>query len=98
MSAIGDLVQIVGAGLELGHGAEEQTLLALVEAEARGDEAGQALVVGLAKIMAVEALELLEIEARRRFPDVVEVEPFNRLVAADDFVVAVAPAEPEQIV
>ena len=28
----------------------------------------------------------------------VEVEPFHRLVAADDLVVAMAPAEPEQIV
>ena len=48
--------------------------------------------------MAVEVLELLEVEARRRLADVVEVEPFDRLLAADDLVVAMAPAEPQQIV
>ena len=48
--------------------------------------------------MAVEILELLEVEARRRLADMVEVEPVDRLVAADDLVVAMAPAEAQQII
>ena len=40
-------------------------------AELRRDQVGQPLVVGLADIMAVEVLELLEVEARGRFADVV---------------------------
>ena len=65
---------------------------------ARRDQRGQPRVVGLADIMAVEILELLHVEARRRLADMVEVEPVDRLLAADDLVVAMAPAEPQQIV
>src|SRR4051812_4084659 len=48
--------------------------------------------------MAVEAFELLQVEARGRAADMVEVEPFDGVVAGDDLLVAMAPAEPEQIV
>jgi hypothetical protein len=44
--------------------------------------------------MAVEVLQLLEIEARRRLADVSRPNHFDRLFAADDLVVAMAPAEP----
>ena len=64
----------------------------------RRDQLGQPRVVGLADVMAVEVLELLEVEARRRLADMVEVEPLDRLLAADDLVVAMAPAEPQQII
>src|SRR4051812_37638971 len=48
--------------------------------------------------MAIQILELLEIEARWRLADMIEVEPLDRLLAADDFVVAMAPAEAEQVI
>ena len=48
--------------------------------------------------MAVEIFELLEVEARRLLADMIDVEPFDRLVAADDLVVAMAPAEAQQII
>ena len=69
-----------------------------VEPEPRRDQRGEPRVVGLADVMAVEVLELLEVEARRRLADMVEVEPFDRLFAADDLVVAMAPAEAQQII
>ncbi len=52
----------------------------------------------LADVMAVEAVELGEIEPRRRAADRVESEPFDRLLGRDDLRVAVAPAQPQQIV
>src|SRR3546814_20994754 len=55
-------------------------------------------VIGFAQIMAVEIFELFEVEARRRAADMSEVEPFGRLRAADDFVVAMPPAEAEAII
>src|SRR6185312_3693112 len=48
--------------------------------------------------MAVEILELLEVEARGRFSDMVEIEPLNRLVAADDLGIAMAPSKAEQVI
>src|SRR3546814_3450910 len=66
--------------------------------DARGDEIGQTRVIGFAQIMAVEIFELFEVEARRRAADMSEVEPFGRLRAADDFVVAMPPAEAEEII
>src|SRR3546814_8065087 len=48
--------------------------------------------------MAVEILELFEVEARRRAADMGKVEPLGRLRAADDLVVAVPPAEAEEII
>ena len=69
-----------------------------VQAKLRRDEIGERRVVRLADVMAVEVLELLEVEARRRLADMGEVEPFDRLFAADDLVVAMAPAEAKQII
>src|SRR3546814_12609555 len=48
--------------------------------------------------MAVEILELFEVEARRRAADMGKVEPLGRLRAADALVVAVPPTEAEAIV
>ena len=47
-------------------------------------------------VVAVEALELLHVEARRTPAHGVEVEPGDGLVGVDDLVVAVTPAEPEE--
>ena len=96
--AVGQLVQRMRPRLELGHGADQQLLLRVRAPSFGATSVGEPRVVGLADIMAVEVLELLEVEARRRFADMVEVEPFDRLLAADDLVVAMAPAEPQQII
>jgi hypothetical protein len=48
--------------------------------------------------MAVEVLEFLDVEARRRLADLGEVEPLDRLAHRDHLVVAMAPAEAEEIV
>ena len=48
--------------------------------------------------MAVQIFELLQIEPAGRLADMIEVEPFDRLIARDGLVVAVAPAEAKQIV
>src|SRR3546814_18634909 len=50
------------------------------------------------QVVAVEVLQLHEVEARRRLADRVEVEPFDGLLGGDDLVVAMAPAEAQQIV
>ena len=63
-----------------------------------GDQAGEPRVVGLADVMAVEILELLHVEPRRRLADMVEVEPGDRLFLRDDLAVAVAPAESQEII
>jgi hypothetical protein len=63
-----------------------------------GDQLRQPLVVRLTDVMRIEALELLHVEARGRLADLGQVEPGDRLLAADDLVVAVAPAEPQKIV
>ena len=60
-----------------------------------GQEIG---VGGLAHIVAVEALELGEVEARRRAADLRQVEGRDHLLGGEDFLVAVAPAEPHQVV
>src|SRR5690606_33870625 len=92
--AVGDFTQRLGARFERVHRARQQVAVEAVERaadqlfDARGDETGEARVVGFAQIMAVEILELLEIETRRRAADMVEVEPLDRLATADDFVVA----------
>ena len=51
-----------------------------------------------ADVVAVQVLELGEIEARGRAPDRVEIEPLDHLLGRHDLVVAVAPAEPHEIV
>ena len=48
--------------------------------------------------MAVEALQLGEIDSRRGAARAVQVEPGDGLLGGDDLVVAVRPAEPQQVV
>ena len=48
--------------------------------------------------MAVQAVELGEVEARRRAPDAVEIEPLDRPLGRDDLLVAAPPAQAQQIV
>ena len=62
------------------------------------DESGKATIVRLPNIMAVEILELLDVEPRRRASDLGEIEPGGSVFAADDLFVAMAPAKAEQIV
>ncbi len=51
-----------------------------------------------AHVVAVEAFELGEIEARRRAADLRQVEGRDHFLGREDFLIAVAPAEPHQIV
>src|SRR5690348_2160592 len=97
-STVGELVKRVGARLELGHRPDQKRFLVARETKFRRDQLGQPYIVRLADVMAVEVFEFLEVETRRRFADMVEVEPLDRLIAVDDFVVAVPPAQPEQII
>ena len=60
-----------------------------------GEEIG---VGGLAHVVAVEALELGEVEARRRASDLRQIERRDHLLGREDFLVAVAPAEPHQVI
>ena len=48
--------------------------------------------------MAIEIFELLEVEPGRAFADMADIEPFDRLIAADDLVVAMTPAKPQLII
>ena len=58
----------------------------------------QLLVRRVADINAVEVFELGEIEARGRAADGVEVEPLDGLLRRENLVVAMAPAEPREII
>ena len=51
-----------------------------------------------AHVVAVEVFELGEIEARRRAADVVEIERLDHLLGREDLLVAVAPAQADEIV
>src|SRR5690348_12021000 len=94
--AFRQLIERVRSRLELRHRPHEECLLLTGNAEHRRHQVRQSLIVRLANVMPVEVLELLEVESRRRLSDVVEVEPLDRLAAADDLVVAMAPAEAQQ--
>ncbi len=48
--------------------------------------------------MAVEILQLFRVKARRRFADAFEGKPFDSLSPGNDLVIAMAPAEPQQVV
>ena len=60
--------------------------------------ATSAVIGGFADVMAVEIVQLLVIHPRRAFADGFEIEPFDRLRGGDDLVIAMAPAQPQQIV
>ena len=83
-----------GGVVELGgdRGAVRQVLQQILQ---HGHES---LIVGLADVMAVEVFQLGEIEPRRRAADRRQVEGVDHLLRREDLLVAVAPAEPHQIV
>ena len=62
------------------------------------DRRQQVAVGARAHVVAVEAFQLGEIEARRRAADLRQVEGRDHLLGREDFLVAMAPAEPHQIV
>src|SRR5437867_176067 len=68
---VGELIQRMRPCLEFGHGANEQVRISARYTQFRGDEAGEPAVIRLPDVMAVEILQLLEIEAGRRFSDMV---------------------------
>src|SRR5262249_61948661 len=53
---------------------------------------------GLAQVMAVEIFQLGEVEPRRRTSDLRKVEGGDHLLGREDFLIAMAPAEPNQII
>ena len=55
-------------------------------------------VVSLAKVDAIQVLHLGEVQTRRRAADGIQPEPGDGLVGADDLVVAVAPAQAQEVV
>src|SRR5687768_11568443 len=86
------------------HCASEPVDVAGIEAAAERalddmiDQAGEAARVGGAQIMAVEILELAHVEAGRGAADLRQVKPADRILPGDDLLVAMAPAEAQQIV
>ena len=60
--------------------------------------ATSAVIRGFADVMAVEIVQLLVIHPRRALADGSKIEPLDRLCGGDDLVIAMAPAQPEQIV
>src|SRR5262245_37542654 len=98
LGAFGKLVEVMCPGLQLRHSANEQRKFLIAQPKLGRDEGGQPGIFGLAHVMAVQILEFLEVEPRRALADVIDVEPLDRLLAADDLVVSMAPAKPEQIV
>src|SRR6187431_774010 len=71
---------------------------AAFRADSGRDQRGKAIIISLANIMTVQIFELLEVETRGRTADIGEIEPLDRLVAADDLIVAMAPAQTQQII
>ena len=107
--AVHQLDQRLGSLLQPRHGGEQ--LRAQLRRQLGGElgsagdvrehalDLGQEIGIGrLAHVVAVEALELGEVEARRRASDLRQVERRDHLLGRKDFLVAMAPAEPHQIV
>ena len=69
-----------------------------LEFDARQHQRQQLGIGRLAQIVRVEVGELHRVEARRRAADARQVEPLDRLLGRDDLVVAMAPAQPQQVV
>ncbi|MNE02450.1 hypothetical protein D3C80_949260 [compost metagenome] len=59
---------------------------------------GQTVILGQANPVGVDVGQLVEVEAGRRLADAGQVEPFDGLLVAEQFVVAVGPAQTRQIV
>ncbi|MNE34358.1 hypothetical protein D3C80_1280780 [compost metagenome] len=93
----------LGAILDEGHGAQQAGLVVGLDRAAVGQvgvqrQLGQAVVLGQTDPVGVDVGQLVEVEAGRRLADARQVEPFDGLFIAEQFVVAVRPAQTRQIV
>ena len=66
--------------------------------EKRDDFGDQGFIGCGADVMAVEIVEFFEIHPRGAFADMVQIEPFDGLGGGDDFLIAMAPAQPDEII
>lgn len=96
-SAFSKFVEVLRADLEYRHGAS-QKLNIRIGTEPRQHKTCKARIVGLAQVMPIEIVELGKVETRGRLAYVDHVEPLDRLLAADDFLIAVAPAKTQQVI
>ena len=107
--AVGEFDQRLGALLEAGQGGAQLRALARVELggdrraarqEGQGvDQDRHQFVVGRRPhVMAVHVLELGGVEARRRAADRRQVERLDQRLGREELAVALAPAEPSQII
>src|SRR5690349_13821274 len=96
--ALGQLSEVAGARFQSGHPGDEKLTTRRIDVKPGRYEVSEPRVVRLPNVMAVQILQLLEVEPRRAFADMVEVEPLDRLLQGDDLIVPMAPAEPEQVI
>src|SRR5215212_8791410 len=107
--AVEQFDQRLGALLQPRHGGEKlftqrwierrsETARRAVLGQDRLQGRDEPLVRGLAQIVAVEVFELGEVEARRRASNAAQVERCDHLIGGEDFLVAVAPAEADEVV
>src|SRR3546814_3497657 len=103
-SDLRQLDQGPGPWLQPGHSRTDTALCLSVNSECRirgqpcRHQFGQLRVVGLPDVVSVEAFELGVVEAGGGPADAAEIEPLDGLCGADDLVVAVPPAEAQQVV
>ena len=102
-SASGEIDQRRGAWFEPGHSRLEPRPPASVDAqplglEARRDQRDELGIVDLAQIVGVQAGQPGHVEAGGAAADRVQVEPLDRLRGRDDLVVAMAPAQAQQVI
>src|SRR5262245_54523603 len=62
------------------------------------ERAHEMLVVGLAHVMAVDVLQLGEIEPGGGTPDAAEIESVDHLLGREDLLIAMAPAKADKII
>ncbi len=98
--AVGQLFQRFGAVLQQSHDARQVDFFRVAAAgrHARRHAFGQFGVVHLLDVVGVDPVQLLRIPLRRRLGQVLGVEPRHELLAAEEFVVAMAPAQAGQVV
>ena len=75
-----------GAGVEVGLGTQE-----------RGQKVEQAVIASFADEVGVDGPQLLQIKPGGGLVDAVEAEQPDGFVLGEDFLVAMAPAEPQQV-
>src|SRR4249919_3150516 len=95
LGTFGQFVEIMCPGLQFRHSANEKRKFLVAQPEPGRNEGRKAGILSFPNIVAVEVFEFFQVEPRRALADVIDVEPFDRLIAADDLIVSMAPAEPE---